>query len=906
MRAIVVLTAAVAMLLGMPTTAQARGTGPELAIRADNVRSPVVTVTNRGTEPCAVVANALGTITLSRVTQNGAVVEPVATLPSFDDDLGYQLRADLRTVPPGGSVDLPLPVVPAGPTGVALQTVSWTPQLTAGSLYPVDPAKPLRLDVVYQAPVEAANGTPMCGRAQAIGGPADSGSGPRWTIWVGGVIAGLGVAAVVVLLLRRRRPAAAGTALALLAVTVAVLGPVAPAAHAKITFADQSIADAAGPCMKSFRSYGGDTSDILPTLDAANVSVGINRSVGSNGEQKAFGAIIVYWNPDDHATFQDGVAHDPCEELYHELYHAYEDTKGPLDLHECVTADGTHTGISTAEVHATQAENKHRAIMGRPIRTTYGDHEVPVGQCRPPKPDDPICTAENGCPPQQPSAPPAGSSGDPHIVTFDGRRFDFQADGEFVAALDRSASGANALQIQVRQRAVEGARHVSMNTAVAADVGGDRVEARIDNGTFTVLVNGAEQPAQSRRLPHGGNLTFSPGNQVTLDWADGTRLIVIGGFSTLSVNVWPAPARAGKLTGLFGDFDGNKANDIRVGGGAPIVDPTFDALYPRYADSLRVTAQTSLFTYPPGTDTETYTDRSAPARYPDSVPRQGWAEDLCRKVGVTDPDSLHACAIDLANTGSAEFAVAALTAQSTTGAAASATPVPSSGGPTPGGSSSGAPASPAGTVRDGDRVSGHLAAGETRRYSLVDLGVATEVRLFDVKPDAGLNTQPGGITISLVHQDGTPATDGSTFPGNSNAFRLIGDDSYFLSVSAQTTGGDYSFRFVTIKPQRVPVAVGDRVGGPDGLAGTGTITKPGQLDVYVFTPTTTAARIIPGDSCDFTMGITEDGPEPQIYSPLSTCSGTSLTSLKPGTRYLIMVWSDTAGTGSYSFQLAPA
>ena len=68
------------------------------------------------------------------------------------------------------------------------------------------------------------------------------------------------------------------------------------------------------------------------------------------------------------------------------------------------------------------------------------------------------------------------------------------------------------------------------------------------------------------------------------------------------------------MRGLFGSADKNPANDVMTADGTVVTDPHDAAqLFPGFANSWRVTEQTSLFTYPQGADTGTYTDRTYPA-----------------------------------------------------------------------------------------------------------------------------------------------------------------------------------------------------------------------------------------------------------------------------------------------------
>jgi hypothetical protein len=95
------------------------------------------------------------------------------------------------------------------------------------------------------------------------------------------------------------------------------------------------------------------------------------------------------------------------------------------------------------------------------------------------------------------------------------------------------------------------------------------------------------------------------------------------------------------------------------------------AVYEVFADSWRVTDDTSMFVYQPGTSSSTFTDRSWPrfeepcklpegsglamANVLDPIPVEQ-AEEIC--AGVTDPDFLADCIADVSATGDREFALA--------------------------------------------------------------------------------------------------------------------------------------------------------------------------------------------------------------------------------------------------------
>jgi hypothetical protein len=173
-------------------------------------------------------------------------------------------------------------------------------------------------------------------------------------------------------------------------------------------------------------------------------------------------------------------------------------------------------------------------------------------------------------------------------------------------------------------------------------------------------------PPGDKALPGGGTLVgresdLGGASGYDLRWPDGSEAAVdpIGRYG-YRLLIKLALARAGKVTGLLGNFDGDPANDIAPPGGAALSPPvTFEKLYPSYADSWRV--KDSLFTYASGQSTETFTDRGFPERPmavadldPDA---RAAAEEICRWAGVTEPWQFAECVFDVGVTGRSEFAV---------------------------------------------------------------------------------------------------------------------------------------------------------------------------------------------------------------------------------------------------------
>ncbi|MDI2124857.1 VWD domain-containing protein [Yinghuangia seranimata] len=292
------------------------------------------------------------------------------------------------------------------------------------------------------------------------------------------------------------------------------------------------------------------------------------------------------------------------------------------------------------------------------------------------KPADPREPAPHGSPaspsapgPNGPEGPPSGcagcgagsSFGDPHLATFDGDRYDFQAAGEFTLV---QAPG-DGMRVQTRQEPVAGSRAVAVNTAVAADVAGDRVGFYLTGaGGVDVRLNGGATVPQAgvTALPKGGRLTRSGAAAApayAVAWPDGSTLFVtpIGGYG-LKADLAVAAARAGGLSGLLGDFDGRPANDLVTAGGSALAQPPAWAdLHGAFADHWRIRAEESLFDYAPGRSTASYTDRAFPAERPAAaLPNRPAAEARCAEAGVTDPRLREACVADVALTGHDEFA----------------------------------------------------------------------------------------------------------------------------------------------------------------------------------------------------------------------------------------------------------
>ncbi|MEM9554724.1 MAG: hypothetical protein AAGC60_10730 [Acidobacteriota bacterium] len=377
-----------------------------------------------------------------------------------------------------------------------------------------------------------------------------------------------------------------------------------------------------------------------------------------------------------------------CIECHNDLgYPPYHRYSGGLDLTETDTPTGTATRFSRAHGLASTLAPQ---ILNRVTMTSencpYG--MMPCGGPALSQTDiETLRRWINGGAPL--------SVGDPHVRTVDGVSYDFQAAGEFTLLRDES------FELQVRQIPVTTAGPlgpnaytgltscVSLNGAVALRFGDqrvtyqpnldgfvdpDRLELRIDG----MLVDRADLP-----LTHGAvRVETTPVDHgVKIRWVGGTEVLVTPRFwhhhQIWYMNLEVRTARATR--GLMGVIDTGEWLPALADGSllgprpAPLWD-RYDQLYWQFGESWRVTDETSLFDYAPGTSTETFTDKEWPlgespkacevlVRPNDLEPAPALqpldpfeAAEICAELV---DDELHEhCTVDVAVTGEPDLAVA--------------------------------------------------------------------------------------------------------------------------------------------------------------------------------------------------------------------------------------------------------
>jgi hypothetical protein len=247
----------------------------------------------------------------------------------------------------------------------------------------------------------------------------------------------------------------------------------------------------------------------------------------------------------------------------------------------------------------------------------------------------------------------AFSAGEPHLLTFDGELYDFQASGDFVLV-----EADPDFVVQTRQE--RGNWPVTANRAVATKIGGTRVAvclgpARLEiNGALVDLADG-----RSLSLPSGVSVLRNA-NVYLIKGQDGeTVRAQITSDDLINVGVDLGYAPRNWVRGLLGNANGRTGDDTATRDGRAVAQPvSFADLYGPYADSWRVPPDQSLLCRDDNIirdvpDRPFYASDLDPADY-----KLGQA--TCKAAGVKE-ELLDACILDVGvlGQGAAEFFVRA-------------------------------------------------------------------------------------------------------------------------------------------------------------------------------------------------------------------------------------------------------
>ncbi|WP_253992264.1 SBBP repeat-containing protein [Myxococcus qinghaiensis] len=254
--------------------------------------------------------------------------------------------------------------------------------------------------------------------------------------------------------------------------------------------------------------------------------------------------------------------------------------------------------------------------------------------------------------------------GDPHLVTFDNRSYDFQGAGEFIFVESSDASAP--LIAQARMQPWVNNNRVTVMTAVATRLGASRVgvylttgghELRVD-GTLTSVTVGDTVPVAG-----GGRILRRDAASYVLSYPGGDKALVTLNGTYMDYNFALKPSRRAKIRGLLGNYDGIATNEYALRNGTPLA-PTlsFTELYvgpTSFAASWRISQAESLFDYASGQSTATFTILDFPAS-PATVndlpaTERDAARNRCLAGGVQAGVFLDSCTVDVAVTQDASF-----------------------------------------------------------------------------------------------------------------------------------------------------------------------------------------------------------------------------------------------------------
>ncbi len=249
---------------------------------------------------------------------------------------------------------------------------------------------------------------------------------------------------------------------------------------------------------------------------------------------------------------------------------------------------------------------------------------------------------------------PGSSTGDPHLRSFSGFRYDVHAAGEFTAVVSDDGD----LAVQVRMSPVT--RHLASNKAVAALVEGQRVTIDVERSR-PVSVDGEPVELDSLEwleLADGGTVRRH-GAWIGVIWPDGTTLWIKHRSSIIDYHITLADDRRGAVSGLHGTGAGERLS----ADGTPLADPDDVDAVRAWVESWRIADAASLFDYPEGASTATYTDLDfppGPMTIDDLDPDQrAYAETVCSAAGLVDQD-LADCILDVGATSDLQYLFSAV------------------------------------------------------------------------------------------------------------------------------------------------------------------------------------------------------------------------------------------------------
>lgn len=429
------------------------------------------------------------------------------------------------------------------------------------------------------------------------------------------------------------------------------------------------------------------------------------------------------------------------------------------------------------------------------------------------------------------------SNGDPHILTLNKYRYNFQAAGEFT--LLESPDGS--VDIQSRQEPYGTDGYVSINTAIAAKVGTHRVGVYMTKTGLDAKLDGQALDLSAGPKDLGGGASISTvAKGFQINFPDGTILWTLSvGQYGINAQVKPSAGLRADGMGLLGPIAPSGLQIPALPDGSRLPAATNDAqrigiINGRFADAWRVTDATTLFDYDDGKSTETYTIKPYPTN--NGIPNTAGLSGGQKAAGdaacsaITDPGLHDDCVYDVGVTGQTGFAAndAALEGFWTNGVVpptsapvAGTTPSPSPGGVsgamivanntgTIGGYALGPDNTVFLTVQAADGTNSLISVDPVAGKIIKQVSVPADTAVHFAAGSLwlpGLKTDSNGKNCSISRFDPASLTELATIQVPCNFFGTVGavagdgDALWYMDVSKYDSGTQKGAVMVRIDPQ---------------------------------------------------------------------------------------------------------
>ncbi|XP_070175505.1 uncharacterized protein [Littorina saxatilis] len=259
----------------------------------------------------------------------------------------------------------------------------------------------------------------------------------------------------------------------------------------------------------------------------------------------------------------------------------------------------------------------------------------------------------------------AFGAGDPHITTLDGQQYAFNAIGEYTVM----KTGNFELQGRTCQATSSSGDPVQASVFCAFVAKGNnsdsilQVELSLSKDDLVVYMNGQDltnayrTEGNSFQRTAGQLIIRRSNNTLRASFQEGISINVTVAFRLLVLEVAVEDVVT-NVTGLLGDKNGDPSNDYIFPNGTVLPNDTSERVLLDYGKSWALTDTTSLFKYPDGQNTASYTNNSFVPIFLEDVSDTTRAEAETKCGG---PDDI-GCIFDYIATGDTDLAVGTKTA----------------------------------------------------------------------------------------------------------------------------------------------------------------------------------------------------------------------------------------------------